>query len=393
MNLVVDISHILKWQGRLTGVERVEFNIINFYLKQGARFAYWHDQSNSWVEVDALFVEDRIINRATLTQPNVKPSIISRVQRKLKVQQSKHIEGKKIVLRGNHILIPAGLWDNEAYIQSLEDMAKDNSLLHVIHDMIPILYPGFVVDYLPKVFGKYMYRVLPICTELLANSDNTKKDTIRVLNEAGLSVPNIDVFRLGDDIETQGDDRRPTHVPSKFLLCVGTIEARKNHQIFNYLYRLALEKDVDIPNIVLAGSRGWHTDNFLQMVETDPYLKQKIIIMDNVDDKKLRWLYQNATMTIFPSFYEGWGLPVAESLAYNRVTLSSSTSSMPEVGGESADYFSPNSPEELLQLIRLYLDSHKREKREQYIKSHFKLTPWAEALNHLDKILRNIIRE
>lgn len=389
MNLLIDISHLLKWEGRLTGIERVEYNIVNYYLDKGAGFIYWDDQKSSWVEANLTFVRQHIIERDKQPAQSL-ASITMRIKRKLKIQQD-DIQGKNLDIRESYVLVPAGLWDNEAYIKALEDLSVHNDILHVVHDMIPILCPGFVVDYLPDVFANYMYRILPISSVLLANSENTKIDTVKVLTEAKLDVPPTQVFRLGDDIETKGKDERPEGIPSEYLLCVGTIEARKNHQLFAYVYRLAREKDIEIPAIIMAGRRGWHTDNFLQMAETDPYLKHKVIVMDSINDESLRWLYRNAILTIFPSLYEGWGLPVAESLAYGRVTLSSSTSSMPEVGGNSADYFSPNSPEELLNLIKKYLDVRMRSRRESQIREKFSLTTWTDSLKNLDEQINKII--
>lgn len=392
MNLTVDISHILRWQGRLTGIERTEYNLIKYYLEKQAKFTYWDDELKAWIEADQEYVKTNVLNRSSSSVSKLDPSVFTRTTRRLKnrFKKSDKISAKKATI-SQTFLIPAGLWDNEAYIQSLEQLSGSTKLVHVIYDMIPLVQPGYVVDYLPKVFGNYMLRVLPVCHTVLAISNNSKQDTEKVLEKEGLAIPSIKVIRLGDDITTEGEDKRPDGVPEKYILSVGTIEARKNHQLFGYVYKLAEEKNIFLPPIVVAGKRGWHTESLLHLFENDPYFKEKIIILDDIDDASLRWLYKNTQLTVFPSIYEGWGLPVAESLAYGKVTLSSNSSSMPEVGGVYADYFSPHSPNELLELLNKYSKNSLRSLREEQIKSEFKLVTWEEALISVDKQIAKLI--
>ena len=169
-----------------------------------------------------------------------------------------------------------------------------------------------------------------------------------------------------------------------YILIVGAVERRKNHALLAQVYKLAQEKSIDLPHLYIAGGiSGWLVDDLIHRLSHDDYLKKKITLLGRVSDNELHWLYMNTRLVVFPSFYEGWGLPIAESLAYGKVTLSSDTSSMPEVGGQYADFFSPYSAESLLKLLVTYQDDKKLRKRAAQIKQGFKATSWGESLKQL----------
>ena len=146
----------------------------------------------------------------------------------------------------------------------------------------------------------------------------------------------------------------------------------------------------DIPELVIIGSRGWYTNDITMLFEQDPVISKKVRILHQTNDEELSWLYQNAQLTIYPSMYEGWGLPVAESLAYGKVTLSSDASSMPEVGGDCADYFSPYDSQACVNLIRQYLKGATLIKREEYIKKFYKITTWEAAYLKIENTLKKV---
>ena len=93
-------------------------------------------------------------------------------------------------------------------------------------------------------------------------------------------------------------------------------------------------------------------------------------------------------MSVYPSYYEGWGLPVAESLSFGKVSLASTASSLPEVGGQFADYFSPNSAPELLDLIVKYTNKKNRQDRQQFIKTNYQPVTWPVSLKRLAQTVK-----
>ncbi|PLS81050.1 glycosyltransferase family 1 protein, partial [Candidatus Saccharibacteria bacterium] len=109
----------------------------------------------------------------------------------------------------------------------------------------------------------------------------------------------------------------------EFIICVGTQEVRKNHALLYYAYKLGLQKQMRLPRLIIVGREGWLTDDIRRMITTDPYVGSLITPMKDVGDEELTWLYQNALFAVFPSFYEGWGLPIAEAVHHGKLVLSS----------------------------------------------------------------------
>ncbi len=137
----------------------------------------------------------------------------------------------------------------------------------------------------------------------------------------------------------------------KFWLSVGILEPRKNHQGLLSAYA-SLEPDSGGPfPLVLAGGKGWLMNDFQKELKS-LNLQDRVILLGYVDDAMLQWLYQNCFAFVYPSYYEGFGLPVLEAMSCGAAVITSKTSSLPEVGGDVALYVDPNSKEDLADKMR-----------------------------------------
>jgi len=96
-------------------------------------------------------------------------------------------------------------------------------------------------------------------------------------------------------------------------------------------------------------------------------------------------LYDHSLFTVYPSNYEGWGLPIAESVARGIPCIASNTSSMPEIAGDIISYFSPNSTDECLQRVVELLDDDYRDKARHRL-AQYKLTSWDDTFQQVEKI-------
>ena len=114
---------------------------------------------------------------------------------------------------------------------------------------------------------------------------------------------------------------------------------RKNHGLLYQAWRrLILQFGAKIPPLVLAGRMGWATRDVLQQIHDDPVVRDRIIVLFDVSDEELSWLYRNCQFTLSVLHYEGWGLPVAESLVYGKYCICTNATSVPEVAGDLVDY-------------------------------------------------------
>ncbi|HTW90706.1 MAG TPA: glycosyltransferase family 1 protein [bacterium] len=120
----------------------------------------------------------------------------------------------------------------------------------------------------------------------------------------------------------------------EYVLCVGTVEPRKDHMT---LLR-AVDSVPGIPLLVIAGGRGWRSRRIVDQIRAHE-ISGRVRYIGRVDDSLLPALYSAAKLSVYPSVYEGFGLPVLESMACGCPVLSSDSSCLPEVGGTAARYF------------------------------------------------------
>ncbi len=170
------------------------------------------------------------------------------------------------------------------------------------------------------------------------------------------------------------DVRHKYHLPEQYLLCLATLEPRKNLPLLVEAYVELLEEgSVDVP-LVLAGRKGWKMDEFLERIETG--YRQKIIVTGFIEDADLPYVYHMADCFIFPSIYEGFGMPPLEAMAVGTLTISSDAASLPEVLGNTAAYFHPDNKEELKERIRQGIQQQCGDVTLREIRQRIRLFQW-----------------
>ncbi|BAY96337.1 group 1 glycosyl transferase [Tolypothrix tenuis PCC 7101] len=148
---------------------------------------------------------------------------------------------------------------------------------------------------------------------------------------------------------TDTDSEKPiaSLEPHNFWLSVGTLEPRKNLRRTLRAYKQYLDLHSDSKPLVLAGGQGWLEEDLEQFIN-HLELSKHIIRLGYVDDPTLKWLYKNCWAFIYPSIYEGFGLPVLEAISLGTAVLTSDTTSLPEVGGNAVLYVDPSSEADIL---------------------------------------------
>jgi glycosyltransferase involved in cell wall biosynthesis len=216
-------------------------------------------------------------------------------------------------------------------------------------------------------------------------SHATQEDLRQWLLKNDITPPTMDVFKLGEDFQFAKSEI-PTElvfvdagIASKdYLLTVGTIEARKNHTLLYYVYKLAKSRGIDLPLAVIVGRRGWKTEQIYDFMTHDPEVKDKFVFLHDASDENLSWLYKHAKLSVQPSFAEGWGIPIAESIARGTPCISSDKTSMIEVAEGYVRHFDPASTDECLALI-LEMLTPENQKKWRAKSATYKQTTWDES--------------
>jgi glycosyltransferase involved in cell wall biosynthesis len=377
--LIIDISELAHWQGRLTGVPRVMDELSRRFkiTDSEVRFVSWDGASGSYHEADLS--GEKKLGAGTL----------KKVARKL---LKKPVRATPSVIQptsGDMLFVLADWHGSDpAFVDYLVSLKKSGvRLAQMAYDLLPIVTPQYS-GHATESLTRYTKAVYPICDIIFAISQHTKKDIVAWLKRNKLTAPEIEVIRLGDDFKL-AEPKRPADFRGKtgeFLLCVGTIEARKNHSLLYYTYKLAAQQGIELPDLVIVGRRGWKSEDIYEIMTNDPITKQKFIIMEKASDEELSWLYRNCLCSVYPSFYEGWGLPIAESIAHGTPCICSNTSSMPEVGGDLVSYFSPASTDECLRAITAMMKPNTLNQAKSRLEK-YQPTSWDETFESVKKRL------
>ncbi|RME82297.1 MAG: glycosyltransferase family 1 protein [Caldilineae bacterium] len=235
-----------------------------------------------------------------------------------------------------------------------------------VHDLSFIRFPASF----PASNRLYLSRITALscrrARRVIAVSEATALDLQRLLR---IPAGKIDVVYNGVDTryhplpdEEVAAYRRRAGWPEAFILTLGTLEPRKNHVMLLQAYaQYRRMSDRPLP-LLIGGGKGWYYDTIFAQVEALE-LTPFVHFLGFVPAETLPWLYNAATLFVYPSRYEGFGLPVAEAMACGLPVITSSVSSLPEVAGDAALLVDPDDPHTLAELMATVLDHPEEQMR------------------------------
>lgn len=212
-------------------------------------------------------------------------------------------------------------------------------VVNVIHDLTPILFPK-----MHKLQSVIAHRfLLPAslksAKKLITVSNHTLNDLKKVFPY--LNVPIQTVYPV---IRNLSGGPLPKEIPSKFFLCVGTIEPRKNHDRIIAVFSSIAQRNPEI-SLVIIGDNGWKTN--IKASISKSLFRDRIYYLGYVSDEMLGALYHKAIALVYPSLYEGFGLPIIEAMRLSCCVITGNNSSLIEVAGDAALVVDPNSALEI----------------------------------------------
>jgi len=293
------------------------------------------------------------------------------------------------------ILLPGVFWEGSKakWLWKIKSQNDINVSL-LLFDLIPIVVPQFSESDAAQNFSACLHYLLWSCDHFFCISDSTTYDLRQYVDACGYpSIPDskVQICRLGparfvhdttpELVEYPGIPGSEGIHPGKFVLFVSTIESRKNHDFAYQLWRrLALKHGSNLFPLVFVGKQGWDTESLMRRISQDPAIGGRHIVhFGNVSDDQLRWLYKNCAFTIFPSHYEGFGMTVAESLAFGKPCIASTGSSVEEAGQGLADHIDTLDGVGWIRNIESYMfDSSALKKKSNIILLKYRAHTWDE---------------
>jgi glycosyltransferase involved in cell wall biosynthesis len=251
-----------------------------------------------------------------------------------------------------------------------------------VHDLIFHLFP----QHHKRLNRWYLNAAVPLycrrADAIICVSKHSKADLVRAW---GIDPTKIHVvYEAADPCFGPVSPERMVAVrtryglPERYLLTVGTIEPRKN--LSRLLDALALlRRQGDDVRLVIVGGMGWLYHDFLAQLESFEH-RHAVVRPGFVPDADLPAVYSGATLTVLASLYEGFGLPILESMACGTPVVSSRASSLPELGGEAARYFDPQNVGEMAAVIgEVWHDGELRQEMSQRGLAQAAQFSWARA--------------
>lgn len=232
----------------------------------------------------------------------------------------------------------------------------DNPYVITVHDMIHERFPQCFTD--GEVIKKQKQEVITNATRIIAISENTKKDIIRFLN---ISPDKIDVIYHGTSMKPW-TKKHTLKLPERYLLFVGDRTDYKNFDRFIKAFAMLHQKNKDL-FVICTGRHFWESD---QKRFTELGIQNHIIHI-RASDKELSELYSRALLFVYPSLYEGFGIPLLEAFACHCPVALSNSSCFPEIVGDAGFFFDPYSETSILETLNEAI--HNKHKRKQLIKA------------------------
>ncbi|MBI5033444.1 MAG: glycosyltransferase family 4 protein [Chloroflexi bacterium] len=232
------------------------------------------------------------------------------------------------------------------------------------HDMTFFLYPQAHLLYKRIFFRTMIPLAARRATSIIAISESTRQDILRLLKTPSEKVNQVSYgissqFHLTENCNRLDEARHKYNLPAEFALYVGNLEPRKNLPILLQAFARLVHQGLP-HSLVLVGSRGWKDDAVFTTL-SELGISDRVHFLGYVTQDELPLIYQASRVFVYPSLYEGFGLPVLEAMACGTPVITSNVSSMPEVAGDAGLLINPNSIDELtVALQRALTDSELR---------------------------------
>jgi len=254
-------------------------------------------------------------------------------------------------------------------------LPKNKKSVMTIYDMNFFVIPEeYKKNYFQKSIMKWQKKSSEIVDKIITISENTKNDLIKLWN---ISETKIDVVYLGvDNIILDIYDKRRLY-PNPYILFVGQRSSYKNFKKFLKAFNILIQTNHDLILVCTGNPFSKNEKEMLYQMR----LSDKVIHV-SASDVEMVGLYYNAELFVYPSLYEGFGMPLLEAMVCNCPVVCSNTSCFPEIASDAACYFNPYSEEDMLDIINKVINSKQlREELKKKGRKRAELFSWEKCAN------------
>lgn len=240
--------------------------------------------------------------------------------------------------------------------------------LFFVHDLIPITHPEYCRPGEQVRHARRMDNVLDLAAGIIANSQATLDGLADYAHAQGKTLPPAVVALLAPGLEAAPLADPGSTAPSAppYFVALGTLEPRKNHLLLLQLWRRLVERLGEAaPRLLVIGQRGWECENIIDLLERCAALRGFVTEIPRCTDAELADYLRHAQALLFPSFAEGYGLPLAEALALGVPAIASDLPAFREIAGDVPDYIDPLDGKRWGETVMAYARPDSPERAEQ----------------------------
>jgi len=267
-----------------------------------------------------------------------------------------------------------------------------------VYDIIPITHPQFAHDTTTMNFMSYIGANLRYADLIITSAEATSKALNELADKIGIDrVPTM-VVPLGCDFMNNSSSGADNSIDAtvkkvvsdgrKYLLMIGTMEPRKNHSLVIDAIESGLaNKGI---SLIIAGKVGWNVKELEYRMKNHALYNKNIFFFEHPNDATVTYLYKNAFAVAFPTFNEGFGLPMIEAFQLGTPVVASDIGVLHEVAGDLADYFNPNDKEDLIKCVSNLLDNPEVYQAKKERLKEFNPLTWDESANKMISALQTV---
>jgi glycosyltransferase involved in cell wall biosynthesis len=403
---VTDIYRFLHTVSSVNGIQRAVLNAIDEMLRRSSecRLVVFDERIRAFREVSPEEIRNaapilparnsRVVRfLLPVVPPVIRAALRSALERMMHRGRPRDMAP---FTAGDTFYLMGAFWHDRRHAGRVTDTVSRSGMRFVlfIHDLIPLTHRHWFRPAYVAMWQSQFDELSRLAGEIVVNSKSTRASVESYLSHRAMPSRKVSVVRFGDPVmnlalsdtaKQRFDDKRL----GKYVLMVSAIDARKNQKSLILVWeRLMAEFGERTPRLILVGKDGTASDTIHGLLNDRPELQEKVLIDQQADDERLVEYYRHCMFTVFPSFMEGWGFPVAESLMVNKACIASRLPSIVEVGNDLCRYVDPHDLDDIHSAVRDFLVGPTRASYERRISKQFKRHGWGDTAEEILAILK-----
>ena len=277
----------------------------------------------------------------------------------------------------------------DRYLKQLKALNLD--LISMIHDLIPLTNPEYCRLNTHRKYQKLFNNILKNSKGVITTSYFNMQNVVLYSNAVGIQLESTYVRHL-PLLKSFHSTETIRPIEETYFVVLGTIEPRKNHLLLLKVWKKLIERcGSKVPILVIIGQRGWNNEEVFRMLERDPAIKKYIIELNNCFDSELIGWLKFSNAMLFPSFTEGYGLPLIEALSNKIPVIASNLSVFKEISNGVPEFIDPYDEELWIKTIQEYLAPNSLPRLAQINRMHlFDVANKSEYFSDLDRWVESI---